>query len=105
METLIAMSLAGTFLLPASFWLYHSRSSRAAMDKFRATQALESELHRALVLKLDHDTGKDLPGTPPLHLALHFHRDADETRISGKAFDLKGNTLAELEAAYFGDYP
>jgi hypothetical protein len=104
-ETLIAMSLAGAILLPASFWLYHSRSSRGAMDKFRATQALETELHRALALRLDHDSGKDLPGPPFVRLALHVHKAADEIRISGKAFDQKGRTLAELEGAYFGDAP
>jgi hypothetical protein len=38
-------------------------------------------------------------------LALHVHKAADEIRISGKAFDQKGRTLAELEGAYFGDAP
>jgi prepilin-type N-terminal cleavage/methylation domain-containing protein len=104
-ETLMAMSLAGAFLLPASFWLYHSRSSRAALEKFRATQALQTELHRALVLRLDHDTEKDVPGPPLMRLSLHVRKDADEVRISGKATDRKGRSLAELEAAYFGDGP
>lgn len=105
METLIAMALAGAFLLPASFWLYHSRSSRAALEKFRATQALQSELHRALILRLDHDSERDISGPQRLRLSLHVRKDADEVRISGKALDWKGRSLAELEAAYFGEAP
>jgi hypothetical protein len=99
------MTLASAILLPASFWLYHSRASRAAWDKFRATQALESELNRAVLLRWDHDSARDLPGAFPIHVAIRVERNADETRLFGTASDRRGRPLAELEAAYFTEVP
>jgi prepilin-type N-terminal cleavage/methylation domain-containing protein len=104
-ETLIAMALAGMVLLPASIWLYHSRASRAALEKFRATQALEAELQRAVLLRSDHGSSREVPGPPFLRLEVRVHRDADEVRLSGKALDRRGRALAELEAAYFTEMP
>jgi len=105
METLIAMTLAATILLPASFWLYHSRASRAAWDKFRATQALESEINRAVLLRWDHDATREDSSPFYLKLILHIERNADETRISGQALDRQGRPLAELESGYFAEVP
>jgi len=104
-ETLVAMTLAATILLPASFWLYHSRASRAAWDKFRATQALESELNRAVLLRWDHDASREVTSPLYLKLSLHFERNADETRILGQALDRQGRPLAQLEAGYFAEAP
>ncbi|MBW8889827.1 MAG: prepilin-type N-terminal cleavage/methylation domain-containing protein [Fibrobacteres bacterium] len=105
METLIAMTLAATILLPASFWLYHSRASQAAWDKFRATQALESELNRAVLLRWDHDAIRETSSPFYLKLVLHIERNADETRILGQALDRQGRPLAELKAGYFAEAP
>jgi prepilin-type N-terminal cleavage/methylation domain-containing protein len=105
METLVAMTLAATILLPASFWLYHSRASRAALDKFHATQALESELNRAVLLRRDQDGNREISSPIYLRLTLHVERNADETRIFGKALDRQGRTLAELESGYFTEVP
>jgi prepilin-type N-terminal cleavage/methylation domain-containing protein len=104
-ETLVAMTLAATILLPASFWLYHSRASRAALDKFHATQALESELNRAVLLRRDQDGDREVSSPFYLRLTLHVERNADETRIFGKALDRQGRTLAELESGYFTEVP
>ncbi len=104
-ETLIAMTLAATILLPASFWLYHSRASRAAWDKFRATQALESELNRAVLLRADHDATREISSPFYLKLSLRVAHDADETRILGQALDRQGRLLAELESGYFAEVP
>jgi prepilin-type N-terminal cleavage/methylation domain-containing protein len=105
METLIAMTLAAAVLLPASFWLYQSRTSRAAMEKFRATQALEDRMNRAVLLRLERDRTEEahLPGY--VRLIFHVVRNAEETRIEGRAEDRRGRTLAELQAAYFGKNP
>lgn len=105
METLVAMTLAATILLPASFWLYHSRASRAAWDKFRATQALESELNRAVLLRSDHDATREVSSPFYLKLILHVERNADETRILGQAEDRQGHLLVELKSGYFAEAP
>jgi hypothetical protein len=99
------MTLAAAVLLPASFWLYHSRASRAALDKFRATQALESELNRAIVLRWDHDSAREAQVPILIRLTVHVERDADEVRLFGKALDRQGRPLAELEGAYFVEAP
>lgn len=104
-ETLIAMTLASAVLLPASFWLYHSRASRAAWDKFRATQALESELDRAVLLRWDHDATREMSSPFYLKLIVHIERNADETRILGQALDRQGRPLAELQSGYFTEVP
>jgi len=104
-ETLIAMTLEATILLPASFWLYHSRASQAAWDKFRATQALESELNRAVLLHWDHDAIRELSSPFYLKLVVRIERNADETRILGQALDRQGRPLAELKAGYFAEAP
>lgn len=103
METLVAMTLAGAVLLPASFWLYHSRASRAAWDKFRATQALESELNRAVLLRRDQNAIREIAAPLYLKLDLRCERNADETRIVGRALDRQGRLLAELQAGYFSE--
>jgi prepilin-type N-terminal cleavage/methylation domain-containing protein len=105
METLVAMTLAATILLPASFWLYHSRASQAAWDKFRATQALESELNRAVLLRSDHDATREISSPFYLKLILHVERNADETRLLGQALDRQGRLLVELKSGYFAEVP
>lgn len=102
-ETIMALTLAGAILLPLSFWLYHSRASRGALERFRAAQALETELNRALILRLDHDVTREMSGPPYLKLTLQVGRDGEEARIRGLAADRKGRALAELQSAWFGD--
>jgi prepilin-type N-terminal cleavage/methylation domain-containing protein len=104
-ETLIAMTLACAVLLPASMWLYHSRSSRAALARFRATQMLEMELDRAWLLRLDRDFSREIPAPGYIRLRIHPLRDGRETRLIGTAEDRQGHILASLQAGYFGEDP
>jgi prepilin-type N-terminal cleavage/methylation domain-containing protein len=102
-ETLVAMALAGAVLLPASFWLYRSHTTRAALDRFRALQSLEAELNRAVLLRLEQDAAKSIPFPAGARLRIHVLRDGPETRLLGTVEDRRGRTLAELQAGYFGE--
>ena len=104
-ETLVAMTLAGAVLLPACFWLYGSRTSRAALAGFRATQALEAEMDRAVLLRIDHETGREIPEPGYLRLRIRPVKDGKETRLIGTASDRKGRIIATLQAGYFGGEP
>ena len=104
-ETLIALSLASAILLPASLWLYHSRASRAALVKFHATQALEQEMNRALLLRPDHDVTTERLGHGYLRMRIRAVRDGKENRLIGTAFDRQGRSLAVLRATWFARAP
>jgi prepilin-type N-terminal cleavage/methylation domain-containing protein len=100
-ETLVALSLVGAVLLPASLWLYSSRTSRDAMGRFRAVQMLEMEMNRAFVLRLKEPFSREQPGPGYLRLEIRPIREGAETRLVGKARDRQGRILAELQAGYF----
>jgi prepilin-type N-terminal cleavage/methylation domain-containing protein len=104
-ETLVAMSLVGAVLLPACFWLYQSRTSRAAMERFRATQVLESEMNRALLLRLDKDWSREIPDPGYLRFEIRPVRDGAETRLLGTAKDRKGRVVTQLQSGYFEGRP
>jgi prepilin-type N-terminal cleavage/methylation domain-containing protein len=104
-ETLIAMSLASAVLLPASLWLYHSSASRAALEKFRANQALETEMNRALILKRADDAVTEFREPGYLRLEIRVDRDGKETRLLGTARDRKGRVLSALQGAWFAGEP
>jgi len=104
-ETLFALTLASTILLPASLWLYHSRASRAALAKFRATQVLEMEMNRAVILHLDHDSASENPGRDALRIRIHCVREGREIRLLGSVADRQGRPLAALQSAWFAGEP
>lgn len=104
-ETLVAMSLIGAVLLPACLWLYQSRTSRAARVHFRATQALESRMNRALVLRLEKDWSEEIPDPGYLRFEIHPVRSGVETLLSGTAKDRNGRVVSHLQGAYFGAEP
>jgi prepilin-type N-terminal cleavage/methylation domain-containing protein len=104
-ETLIALALASAVLLPASLWLYHSHASRAALTKFHAVQALEEEMNRALLLRLDHDASSERREPFPLRLRVRAARDGNETRLIGTAEDRQGRIIAGMQAAWYGGSP
>ena len=100
-ETLVAMALVSAVLLPGSFWLYGSRTSQAARERFRALQLLEVEMNRSLVLHLEKDVSEEIPGPPYLRLEIRSVRDGSETRLLGSARDRQGRVVTRLEAAFF----
>lgn len=100
-ETLVAMSLVGAVLLPASLWLYSSRTSRDARDRFRALQMLEMEMNRAFVLRQKEPWSREQPDPGYLRLEIRPIREGSETRVVGKARNRQGRILAELQAGYF----
>lgn len=100
-ETLVAMSLVGAVLLPATLWLYSSRTSRDARDRFRAVQMLEIEMNRAFVLRLKDPWSREHPDPGYLRLEIRPVRDGSETRLMGTTRDRQGRILAELQAGYF----
>ena len=100
-ETLVAMSLVGAVLLPATLWLYSSRTSRDARDRFRAVQMLEMDMNRALVLRLKEPWSREQPEPGYLRLEIRPIMDGSETRLVGTARDRQGRILAELQAGFF----
>lgn len=100
-ETLVAMSLVGAVLLPASLWLYSSRTSRDARDRFRAVQMLEMEMNRAFTLRLKEPWSREQPEPGYLRLEIRPIREGSETRLVGTARNRQGRILAELQAGYF----
>ena len=100
-ETLVAMSLVGAVLLPLCFWLYQSRTSREAMIRFRATQALEMRMNRAVLLRQDKDWSEEIPGPGYLRFEIRPVRDGMETRLAGTAKDRKGRIVTRLQAVWF----
>jgi prepilin-type N-terminal cleavage/methylation domain-containing protein len=104
-ETLVAMSLVGAVLLPACFWLYQSRTSREAMIRFRATQALEMHMNRAVLLRQDKDWSEEVPDPGYLRFEIQVVRDGAETRLAGSAKDRKGRIVTRLQAVWFRGHP
>lgn len=104
-ETLVAMSLVGAVLLPSCLWLYQSRTSRAAMEKFRATQVLEARMNRALLLRQGTDWSEEIPDPGYLRIEIHPLVDGTETRLSGTAKDRKGRLVSQLQAGFFEGKP
>ena len=104
-ETLVAMALVVSVLLPACFWLYQSRTSRAALERFRATQALDTRMNRALLLRLDKDWSEEVPDPGYLRFEIHAVRDGSEMHLVGTAKDRKGRVITRLVAGYFGGKP
>jgi prepilin-type N-terminal cleavage/methylation domain-containing protein len=102
-ETLIAMSLVGAVLLPACAWLYQSRTSRSAWERFRALQGLEMRMNRALLLKQEKKWIEEIPGSGYLRYEIEAIRDGEETRLLGVALDRKGRVVTRLQAGYFGE--
>ena len=100
-ETLVAMVLVSTVLLPASFWLYRSRTSEAAWDRFRAVQVLEMKMNRAWLQHLEQDWAEVIPGSQRLRLEIRLVADGAETRLMGTVRDRKGKVITSLESVYF----
>ncbi len=100
-ETLVAMVLVSAVLLPASFWLYRSRTSEAAWDRFRAVQILEMKINRAWIQRQEQDGSEEIPGSQHLRLEIHVVKDGAETRLMGTVRDRKGKPVTSLDAAYF----
>ncbi len=104
-EALVALSLVGAVLLPSCLWLYQSRTSRAAMDRFRATQALELRMNRAVLLHQETDWSEEIPDPGYLRFEIHPLRDGAEMRLLGTAKDRQGRVLIQLQAGYFEGRP
>lgn len=104
-ETLIALSLVGTILLPSCLWFYQSRASRAAMNTFRATQALEMRMNRALLLRQSADLSEEIPEPGFIRFDIHLIKDGAETRLLGSAKDRRGRILSQLQSGYFESRP
>ncbi|MDB5050703.1 MAG: hypothetical protein JWO30_3774 [Fibrobacteres bacterium] len=104
-ETLVAMSLVCAVLLPACFWLYQSRASRAAWERFHALQILEMKMNRAVLLRQGTDWSGEVPEPGYLRLEIKAVRDGAETRLVGTAKDRKGRLVTGLQAAYFEGKP
>jgi prepilin-type N-terminal cleavage/methylation domain-containing protein len=104
-ETLVAMSLVGVVLLPSCLWFYQSRTSRAAMEKFRATQVLEARMNRALLLRQGSDWSEEIPDPGYLRIEIHPLVDGSETRLLGTAKDRKGRIISQLQAGFFEGEP
>lgn len=104
-ETVIALILATTILVPASLWLYHSRASRAALARFHAAQALEAEMHKAQLLRRADDAASEIAGPPWLRVEIGAVADGDEMLLIGTATDRRGVPLARLRSAWFRAAP
>lgn len=100
-ETLIALILVSTVLLPASYWLYRSRASRSAVERFHALQALEARMNRAELLCLDKDLGATLWDPEYMQLRIRMVTEGPETQLLGSIQNRKGKTLVRLQAACF----
>ena len=100
-ETLVALALISAVMLPASFWLYRSRTSEAAWERFRAVQVLEMKMNRALLERWEKDRSEEIPGPGYLRLQIRVVQDGAETKLLGSASDRKGRPITSLEAAYF----
>ena len=66
-------------------------------------RALEAELNRAVLLRLEQNAAKSIPFPAGARLRIHVLRDGPETRLLGTVEDRRGRTLAELQAGYFGE--
>lgn len=99
-ETLVALILVSAVALPASLWLYRSRMHHAAWDRFRAVQALEDRMNRAVLLRADGDWSGTPEGTG-YRLEIRAEEDGGERRLIGTAKDRRGKVLVTLEAALF----
>jgi prepilin-type N-terminal cleavage/methylation domain-containing protein len=99
-ETLVALILVSAVALPASLWLYRSRTHAAAWERFRAVQALEDRMNRAVLLRADRDWSGEDAGTG-LRLEIRAEEDGAERRLIGTAEDRRGKVLVTLEAALF----
>jgi hypothetical protein len=104
-ETLVALSLIGAVLLPACLWLYQSRASRSAWERFRATQRLEMEMNRMFLLKQSKDWSAELPDPRYMRLEIRAVRDGAEVRLLGTAKDRKGRWITGLQSAFFEGKP
>jgi type II secretory pathway component PulJ len=100
-ETLVAMLLVSAVVLPASLWLYRTRTHHAAWERFRATQLLEDRMNRALLLRPDRDQREREEGPTGLRFEIEVEEEGDETRLIGKAVNHRGRTVVTLEAALF----
>jgi hypothetical protein len=100
-ETLVAMLLVSAVVLPASLWLYRTRTHHAAWERFRATQLLEDRMNRALLLRPDRDQRDREEGPAGLRFEIEVEEEGDETRLIGKAINPRGRTVVTLEAALF----
>jgi prepilin-type N-terminal cleavage/methylation domain-containing protein len=103
-ETLVALSLVGAVLLPASLWLY-PRTGAGARERFRATQLLEMGMNRALLLRRDKEWSEEIPDPGYLRLEIRAVRDGAETRLLGSALDRKGRMVVQLQAGFFEGKP
>jgi hypothetical protein len=96
------LALVSAILLPASFWLYRSRTSQAAWERFRAVQLLEMRMNRAFLIRPDKDWSEEIPDPGYLRLEIHPVTDGPETRLLGTAKDRKGKVLVKLQSGFFG---
>ncbi len=102
-ETLIALCLASAVLLPTSLWFYRSHASRAAYEKFQATQELERSMQRTFLLGLEQDWKDEvlLPGLPlPYRLEIRVLAKNGEIRYLGSAKNHEG-VICHLEVDRF----
>jgi prepilin-type N-terminal cleavage/methylation domain-containing protein len=99
-ETLVALILVSAVALPASLWLYRSRMHHAAWDRFRAVQALEDRMNRAVLLRADRDWSGTARGDA-YRLEIRVEKEGPERRLVGTAKDRRGKVLVTLEAGLF----
>ncbi len=104
-ETIVALTLVGSVLLPTCLWLYQSKTSHAALDRFRAAQFLEIKLNRAIILRQNKDWSEEISEPGYLRLEIKVGNDGHEIRLMSTAKDRQGRVLAQLQGAYFTGKP
>lgn len=100
-ETLVAMLLVAAIVLPASLWLYRTRTHHAAMERFRAVQQLEHRMNRAMLLRPDRGLRDREAGPAGLRFEIRVKEEAGERRLVGTAVNPRGRAVVTLEAAVY----
>lgn len=100
-ETLVAMIVVTAVVLPASLWLYRSRTNHAAWERFRAVQFLEDRMNRAMLLRKAPALGEQMPGLPACRIEIRAEDKRDGRRMVGMAKDGRGRILASMETMLF----
>lgn len=100
-ETMVAMIVVAAVVLPASLWLYRSRTNHAAWDRFRAVQILEDRMNRAVLLRKAPSLGEQMPGRPDWRIEIRIEDKGDGSRLVGTTKDGRGKVLASMEAMLF----
>ena len=100
-EVLVALGIISVVLLPTSLWLYSSKTSRAALEKFHATQALEMQMNRAFLLRQDKNWNGDVKVPEFFRLEINVENKDGETRLLGMAKNRDGKIVCHLESDFF----